>query len=148
LPRDTPFNDLLAIVSKWYACALPYIRTKAIAETITDFFVAWRSVRWPKGTGWRRIAEEAECDAFTLGDELSGFDPAARLLRALARHNSGGPFPLSSRKLAEVFGVKCPKTALSRMIVFETMGYLEMVRKGKAKPGGDATLWRWIGPME
>ena len=148
LPRDIPFVDLLVVVKKWHACALPFIRTKEIAETITDFVVAWKSVRWPKGTGWRRIVEEAERDAFTLGDELTAFDPAARLLRALARDNSGGPFPLSSRKLAEVFGVNCPKTALSRMIVFETMGYLEMVKKGEAKPGGDATLWRWIGPME
>ncbi len=148
LPRDTPFEDLLAIVRKWHSCALPFIQTKDIVESIADFLTAWKRVQWPTGTAWSVIVEEAKRDDFTLGSELEEMDPAARLLRALARHHKGEPFPLSSRLLAQAIGVSCPKTALARLNVFQTMGFIELVKKGEARPGGEATVWRWTGSLD
>jgi hypothetical protein len=34
------------------------------------------------------------------------------------------------------------------MRILEAMRYVEMVEKGDPKPGGDATVWRWTGPVD
>jgi hypothetical protein len=148
LPKDTPVDDLLVIVRQWHACALPFIQTKEILESIADFLTAWGRIQWPKGTAWCGIVEEAKHDVFSLGSDLGELDPAARILRALSRRHRGTSFPLSLRKLAGALGVSCPKTAQSRMRVLEAMGYVEIVKKGDPKPGGEATVWRWTGPMD
>ena len=149
LPGDTPSEDLLVIGAKWYACALPVIQTKDILESIADFLIAWKNVRWPKGTAWAAIVAEAKHDDFTLGGDLNGLDLTARILRVLSRRQGGGPFPLSSRKLAGAIGAKDPKTALStNERTREAPGYVVVVKKGEPKPRGQATVWQWNGPLD
>ena len=148
LPMDTPRSYLLEVVKKWHVLALPFIRTKGLVETISDFLIAWGNVRWPSGTLWRSIIEEAIGDTFTLAEEYSELNSTARILRALARHHRGGPFPLASRKLAEAIGVDCPKTALSRLRVLAAIGLVELVQPGERKRRGSAAVWRWLGPID
>jgi Bifunctional DNA primase/polymerase, N-terminal len=149
LPKDTPERFLIDLVMKWHAHASPFIHTKGIVESINDFLIAWKKVQWPSGNLWHGITEAASNDTFTLGDDLSELDATARLLRALAHHHSGGPFHLSARKLAKAIGVKDPKSALANMRVLVALELVELVEKGESKPGGKASVWRWIGsPIE
>ncbi len=145
LPKDTPERFLVEIALMWHAQALPFIQTKEIVESISDFLISWKKVQWPSGNLWQRITQAASNDTFTLGDQFSELDSTARILRALARHHHGGPFHLASRKLAKAVGVG-PKTALAHMRVLVALGFVELVEKGESKPGGKASVWRWIGP--
>ena len=47
LPKDTPESFLVDLVMKWHAHALPFIHTKVIVESISDFLIAWKKVQWP-----------------------------------------------------------------------------------------------------
>jgi hypothetical protein len=148
LPKETQKSVLLIIVKQWHMRALPFIRTKELVVSIAEFLIAWNNVKWATGTLWRRITDEARKDSFTLGDEYAALNPTAKILRALARHHRGGAFRLASRKLAQVIGVGCPKTALAQMSVLEAMGHVALIEKGESKPGGKASVWRWLGPLD
>ena len=97
-------------------------------------------MKWPTNVLWHSIAVEAFCDTFALAEDYAELNPVVRLLRTLARHHGGGPFYLSARKLAEVIGVGCPKTALQRMQVLAAMKLVELVETGQQKLGGKASL--------
>jgi hypothetical protein len=146
LPRETPKSTLKSIVKNWHRRALPFIRTKGLVETIADFAHAWETVRWPTGTLWDRLSSEAANDPYTLGDGDSELDATARIMRALARYHRGEPFPLSARKLGRAIGVDA-KTALARLDVLTFLGLVELVEKGEPRPGGKASVWRWVDPL-
>jgi hypothetical protein len=138
---DTSPAALQAIVTEWHRRALPVITTKPFAETWTDFQTAWLRVKTPHGATVRRAYEAARRAPQAPLDGNPDLGVLAAMCEALGA--AGGPFYLSCRTVAGLFGVT-HMTGWRWFRVLQFHGVLELVSKGTLR-GHQATTWRYTG---
>ena len=146
---DTSPKNLRVIVKEWWSMALPNMRTKDFDTTWTDFVIAWRRAKFPKGATFQGAVAEAKAIA-TPDAGLIYENPDNRLavaLFAVLQAKWGNkPFPLSCRKLAEA--VACGRDKAWRIL--QTLKADEIVyevSKG-TQDRRRASEWRYVGDQK
>jgi hypothetical protein len=106
--RDRNADDLYEVVRQWHAQALPYIQTKAFAETWQDFLVAWNRVRTPaRGGPLATIVQEALSEPFPAAADRYDDPNLKRLVAVTAKLQQirgVEPFFLTCRDTANLLG--------------------------------------------
>lgn len=145
-------RQLRPYVNAWYAaaCKVDGVVMAANAdENWHDFAEGWGHVRYP-GTGGRMTAiMERASKAIPAAADFYSTD-ALRLLvslcRELQREAGDKPFPLSTRKVAELFGVDAMRA--SRWLRgIERDGFIKCEKIGTLSKR-QASEWRYLPPID
>jgi len=133
---------LRAIVQEWHRLALPYIETKSLSTTWSDFLRAWSSVREGPVDEALRLCVGLPPHPRTV--DLYPTRPGARLLVLLCRqlHDMVGEFWLSGPTVARVLGIS-PSHAWKLLKALCDDGFLEVVQVGKLD-GRQASQYRYL----
>lgn len=130
-------------VQRWYALALPRIRTKAFEDTWSDFVEGWPRIRNPGGDALIAALDNAETAG--LPDAVADYGPKVRLLagvcRSLQRASADGKFFLSCRDAGRLVGIP-PTEANRHLRMFVADGFLRLVEKGVS---GRASEYVYVG---
>jgi hypothetical protein len=138
---DTSPEALKAVVFEWHRRALPFIRTKAFAETWSDFQTAWLAVKAPHRTALHFAYAAARRLPHTPIDDCAELG----VLAALCWHLSASgarPFFLACSSVKELLGVS-RMTAWRWLRSLQFYGLIEPIETGTLK-GRQATTWRYI----
>lgn len=145
---DADARDLRDYVREWHRRALPIIGTEPFDDTWADLVYGWEKVKFPKGQEpMTMILQQA--DSATLPKCAEQYDSPIthrliRLCRELQRAAGDGPFFISCRKLAELFGID-KDTANRRLHMLEEDHIIKKVGKHTAYR---ARRYRYIGDRE
>lgn len=119
-PRETPQQDLLPIVQRWHALALPVIRTKDFETTWRDFDRAWGNVSRNFGRprfrpGFcLRVRDLAIAEPVSIGRFDSSIGKVASILRAAWNEAGESAFYFSERVISDLTGI--PQCTVNRHI--------------------------------
>jgi hypothetical protein len=133
---------LKAIVAEWHRRALPVITTKDLAETWSDFQIAWLAVKAPHGATVHAAYDAARRAPQAYIDGNADLGVLAAFCRNLSEAAGGRPFFLSCRKVERLFDVS-RQTAWRWLQTLQFYGVIELVRKG-TKASQKASEWRFI----
>ena len=149
---DKPLRDLRPYVHAWYAAATAVegvVMAAGVEENWWDFAEGWEKVRFPgKGGMMAAMLERAGKSI----PKAAGIYPteAIRLLvslcRELQREAGDKPFPLSTRKVAELFNVDAMR-ANRWLRGIERDGILKCEKVGTIK-NRLASEWRYLPPLD
>ncbi len=148
---DLDILELHPIVKRHYEAIPAGLKHDSLAEHWSEFVAAWDRIRHPYGHAFAAAVVEARDNPSPLAlaaCRQTGLDaPLMQLLAALcyqlAESWKGQAFYLSGNKAAEVLDCN-DKQAWRYLINFCRVGILELVAKGDAWKGGDASLFRWV----
>lgn len=144
---------LRPFIVEWHQKALPFITTKAFAETLIDFMNGWKKAKFSSNPNLlNELLERAKTNLVPdFPHELR--EPIelhylVSLCRELQNYSGDGSFFLPTRNAGKVLGVD-HSTAWRwlNLLVFE--GWLEVVDAGCNKPGHwKSAHFRYLGDLE
>ena len=157
LARRLKPDELMRAFNKWYRFSLPYLDPKKTRDDyLARFLGEVGKVRVPTGEG--EALKKALEHVWTLSVfELPGLPGIAHapeswrrlaaLHRELARQSANGTYFLGCRDAAKASPGLIHQTAYNINLALDRVGVIKIVRVGDARPGGNASEFRYLLPL-
>lgn len=148
-------KELHHFVEAWFQLARPFISTKSLKTTIRAFDRGFPQVKYSLGDGGLGTAIENAKQKPLPDSPVQFRDHQMYFLMAICRElqiqRGSLPFYLSTRDAAQILGFPGlqPQVRAHRWLMkLVHVKILELVTRGDAIPGGDASKYRYLLPLE
>ena len=154
--RELSTEELIRAFVAWYYPSFPHLDPKKIREDyLAKFLAELRKVRVPTGEGEAlnkalgRVSALSvlELPVLPMPEAPESWRRIAALHRELARQSANGTYFLSCRGAARVHQDLNKDSAASINLALDRLGVVKLERIGDARPGGKASEFRYLLPL-
>jgi len=157
LSRKLTPSERMKAFDPWYHESEPHLDPKKTRDDyLAAFFAESGKVRVPTGGGeaLKKALERTAILSAVALPELPGMPDAPEswrrivaLHRELARQSEDGTYFLSARDAAKAHPSLNKDSAYNINLALDSFGVIKLVKVGEAKPGGDASVFRYLLPL-
>jgi hypothetical protein len=157
ISRNVASDELMKTFEQWYRVSQPNLdRKKTRNDYLAAFLAELGKVRVPTGEGDELKKALGHVLTFSVFDlpvlpEMAhapeNWRRLAALHRELARQSANGTYFLSCRDAAKASPGLSHQTAYNINLALDQVGVIKIVRVGDARPGGKASMFRYLLPL-